>query len=281
MRKIVMLFTILSIFLVLFCCYFFLQHRQNKAYKTLKLSKIEIADSVLDSIKIKLNLSLKAGVILRINEFDCNACVDFELDNLKILPENLKNRILLLSSFKNIRALNILLSRYNIQVPVINHFEQIPNILQENIGKPYYFTIDEYGYITNFHVSKIEDSNSTIAYFQNINEYIINSGLNEVNDNILFNKICYDLGNININTNHKVDFTLENLSHEVLIIENVTATCGCTSVNWERKPIRPGTKTKIEVDYHAYSKGFFYKKIMIIFSNGYGIRVLSIKGNVI
>lgn len=75
-------------------------------------------------------------------------------------------------------------------------------------------------------------------------------------------------------------FEVTNSSKTAFKIENVQASCGCTTPEWEKdKSIEPATSSKITVGYNAAAEGPFNKTITISY-NGGQTKVLTIKGEV-
>lgn len=75
-------------------------------------------------------------------------------------------------------------------------------------------------------------------------------------------------------------FDVVNRGTDSLRIENVQASCGCTTPEWERnKAQAPGQKTAITVGYNAASEGPFTKFITITY-NGTKSKQITIKGEV-
>jgi hypothetical protein len=74
-------------------------------------------------------------------------------------------------------------------------------------------------------------------------------------------------------------FQIENTGKEPLLLENVQASCGCTTPEWSRDPIAPGATVPIKVGYNAYAEGHFNKTITIFYNNGQ-TKALTITGEV-
>ena len=74
-------------------------------------------------------------------------------------------------------------------------------------------------------------------------------------------------------------FEIVNNGTEPIKLDNVTATCGCTTPEWSKEPIPPGGSQKIKVGYNAASEGYFEKYITLTY-NGTQSKQLTIKGNV-
>jgi hypothetical protein len=75
-------------------------------------------------------------------------------------------------------------------------------------------------------------------------------------------------------------FDIENNGAEPLVLANVSASCGCTTPEWEKdKPIAAGGRSQIKVGYNAASEGSFEKFITITY-NGSQSKIIKIKGEV-
>ncbi|MDF2189706.1 DUF1573 domain-containing protein [Paraflavitalea sp. CAU 1676] len=62
-------------------------------------------------------------------------------------------------------------------------------------------------------------------------------------------------------------FEVKNTGKEVMRLDNVQASCGCTTPEWSREPIQPGATTTIKVGYNAALEGQFNKTVTIVYNN--------------
>jgi Protein of unknown function (DUF1573) len=74
-------------------------------------------------------------------------------------------------------------------------------------------------------------------------------------------------------------FGIVNKGTTPLKLENVQASCGCTTPEWNREPIAAGGSDKIRVGYNAAAEGNFEKFITITY-NGNQTKQIRIKGSV-
>jgi hypothetical protein len=65
-----------------------------------------------------------------------------------------------------------------------------------------------------------------------------------------FDKIEHDFGKVKVDTDNKTIFYVTNTGKKPLIIEGVSASCGCTTPTKPEQAIQPGKKDKIEVVFH-------------------------------
>jgi hypothetical protein len=94
----------------------------------------------------------------------------------------------------------------------------------------------------------------------------------------------HDFGNVKEGPQAQVDFNFINGGKEPLIIQNCSASCGCTTPNWTKDPIMPGQKGKITVKYDTKGRVGSFNKTVYIASNARGDKEryeIYIKGNVI
>ena len=74
-------------------------------------------------------------------------------------------------------------------------------------------------------------------------------------------------------------FEIVNTGTTPLKLDNVSATCGCTTPEWKRDPIAPGATAQIKVGYNAAAEGYFEKFITITYNTTL-TKQLKIKGTV-
>jgi Protein of unknown function (DUF1573) len=74
-------------------------------------------------------------------------------------------------------------------------------------------------------------------------------------------------------------FTIINTGKTPLKLDNVQASCGCTTPEWSRDAIAPGDKAVIKVGYNAAAEGSFTKPVTITYNTSQ-TKQLTIKGTV-
>ena len=100
---------------------------------------------------------------------------------------------------------------------------------------------------------------------------------------IEFEKLIHDYGTFKEEKGlQSYNFNFTNTGTAPLILNNVQASCGCTTPEWTRKPIAPGTKGFIKVSYNPRNRPGAFNKSITVSSNASNQRVLlRIKGEVI
>ncbi len=98
---------------------------------------------------------------------------------------------------------------------------------------------------------------------------------------IRFTEMEHNYGDILKGSDGKCAFTFFNDGNEPLILQNVKASCGCTTPSWTQKPVMPGESGTIDVKYNTNNVGNINKTITVTSNAVNNPRVtLRIKGNV-
>ena len=98
---------------------------------------------------------------------------------------------------------------------------------------------------------------------------------------ISFTETEHNYGTIQKGGNGDCEFTFKNEGNEPLILQNVKASCGCTTPSYTQKPVMPGQTGTIKVHYNTNNVGGFSKSVTVTSNAVDNPRVvLRIKGNV-
>lgn len=92
-------------------------------------------------------------------------------------------------------------------------------------------------------------------------------------------ELSYDFGSIPQGKPVYHVFQIMNKGTAPLKLDNVQASCGCTTPEWSKEPIAPGAADKIRVGYNAASEGHFEKTVTVTY-NGISTKQIIIKGEV-
>ena len=80
---------------------------------------------------------------------------------------------------------------------------------------------------------------------------------------ITIDKTVHDYGNIRKGNSNPAVFTITNTGSPPLIIYRVSASCGCTSVDWDKQPVETGKSVTIRVEMKPDETGYFNKTIEV------------------
>jgi uncharacterized protein (DUF58 family) len=94
-------------------------------------------------------------------------------------------------------------------------------------------------------------------------------------------KTSHDFGNIEEGVQATVTFTFKNTGNAPLVLNNVVASCGCTTPKWTNEPIAPGKEGTVTAIYNSKGRpGNFTKTITVTHNGEGGTDYLTIRGNV-
>lgn len=89
-----------------------------------------------------------------------------------------------------------------------------------------------------------------------------------------------DYGVIDHGSNGVREFKFKNVGKEPLIITNAVGSCGCTTPEWPKEPIKPGASGVIKVKYDTQRVGNFEKTVTLTSNSKEANKVIKIKGSV-
>jgi hypothetical protein len=75
-------------------------------------------------------------------------------------------------------------------------------------------------------------------------------------------------------------FKFKNIDTVPILLQTVRTSCGCTAATWTEEAIPSGGIGQIEVEYDAYQRGEFRKKIRVFFDRQRKPEILWIHGEV-
>lgn len=77
----------------------------------------------------------------------------------------------------------------------------------------------------------------------------------------------YDFGVLTEGDTVEHTFAFTNTGQFPLIINNITASCGCTTPEWPREPVAPGAKSSVRVRFNSRGKMGQQNKTITVFAN--------------
>ncbi len=98
---------------------------------------------------------------------------------------------------------------------------------------------------------------------------------------VKWEKSVIDIGTIKQYHPTQAVFKFKNTGGKPIIITNAKGSCGCTDIDYPKKPILPGETTEIIVTYDAELLGVFNKTVTLTMNIEKSSQVLHLKGIVI
>lgn len=80
---------------------------------------------------------------------------------------------------------------------------------------------------------------------------------------VSIDNVVMDLGRFPMSEKQESGFVLTNTGNNLLVIQDITTSCGCTKVEYSKEPIRPGGTLKVKVIYEAEQKGYVNKSVKV------------------
>ena len=99
------------------------------------------------------------------------------------------------------------------------------------------------------------------------------------NREIVVSATTINLGEFSSEQSQSCIFTLYNTGENMLVIDDVVTSCGCTSVEYSKEPISPGKSLDIIVTYKAAHPEHFNKTITVYCNSSVSPLRLKIMGN--
>lgn len=85
----------------------------------------------------------------------------------------------------------------------------------------------------------------------------------QVRTEVTANEMALDLGEFGWNERQEATFALKNAGKNLLVVEDIITSCGCTSVEYSKEPVPPGKSLDIKVIYKADHPEHFSKTITV------------------
>lgn len=98
-------------------------------------------------------------------------------------------------------------------------------------------------------------------------------------ETLKFKEVDHDFGKIAQGKPVYYNFEIVNTGATALKLDDVHASCGCTTPEWSREAIAPGATAIIKVGYNAAAEGPFEKPITITYNGGQN-KIIKIRGTV-
>ena len=103
---------------------------------------------------------------------------------------------------------------------------------------------------------------------------------NEKLTTVSINTMVMDFGNFPMSEKQERNFVLTNKGDNMLAIQDIVTSCGCTKVEYSKEPVRPGGTLKVKVIYEAEQAEHFNKTITVYCNAENSPLRLTVMGNV-
>lgn len=122
--------------------------------------------------------------------------------------------------------------------------------------------------------------NKLILVFALLTSTFLLNAQTTVASKVKFNTLEHDFGSLPQGKPVTYEFEFTNNSDQPIILDDVKASCGCTTPTWTREPVMPGKKGSVKAQYNMAREGAFRKSITVKTKDGETI-TLFISGNAV
>lgn len=124
-----------------------------------------------------------------------------------------------------------------------------------------------------------EVTNKTTTTGNQISSNSVTDSTKPAEESLSLKETEFDFGKIPQGKPVTHEFEFTNTGTIPFSLDNVQASCGCTTPVWNKDVIEPGATAKITVGYNAQNEGEFAKPVTITY-NGNKVKQITIKGDV-
>jgi hypothetical protein len=90
----------------------------------------------------------------------------------------------------------------------------------------------------------------------------------------------FDLGTIPKGEAKTVSISIKNVGESPFMIFDTRASCGCTHIEYEKKPVHPDSTTIVSITYNADDRGYFNKTVSVYGNMDNSPLIIRLKGNI-
>jgi hypothetical protein len=98
---------------------------------------------------------------------------------------------------------------------------------------------------------------------------------------IKFESTTYDFGTITKGSDGTFKMEYTNDGNGAIVVTGVQKTCGCTSTDWSKEPVKKGQKGWIKITYNTNIVGSFQKTVFVNSNATTPTLAISFKGTVV
>ncbi|OJW81926.1 MAG: hypothetical protein BGO69_15380 [Bacteroidetes bacterium 46-16] len=98
-------------------------------------------------------------------------------------------------------------------------------------------------------------------------------------ENLNFKTEVHDFGTVEEGPTADFEFSFTNTGKEPILLQNVHASCGCTTPSYSKDPVLPGKTGIVKASYNTSGRPGPFTKSITVATNA-GTKVLTIKGTV-
>lgn len=232
-------------------------------------------------------LNSKYKILIYIDSIGCTSC-KLQLTKWKdfiIETDSVTKNTLSFNFFfhpKNNKEIYYLLKREDFQTPICIDSQDSLNKLNHFPNKMMFqtFLLDKNNKViaigNPIHNPKVKE-----LYLKIITGKEQVNNKNRTKTSIETEKALIEMGELDWQKSHDAVFTIKNTGNNLLVVDDIDTTCGCTSANYAKRPVGKGENLDITVTIKPKNKGYFEETITVYCNAENSPIQLKIKGNAI
>jgi len=103
---------------------------------------------------------------------------------------------------------------------------------------------------------------------------------NQKQAEMTFKSLAHDFGKLKAGSDCSFTFVFKNTGKADILITNVSTSCGCTTPEWTKQPIKKNKEGNIKVKYDSNRIGAFTKTITVVSNSKNSPVTLTITGTI-
>lgn len=229
--------------------------------------QIKLIDSKGFETELGSIINNEYKIVLFISNLACDFCFKSELELMnKKLNGLKKDDIIIFTGFSNVNNINIIANKYKIDYKIYNIVRDgtWPDFII-NQTEPTVFILSNDHRVKYLFVPNKFLPNISSEYYDRVMSIFLQQydAIEDNNNGIYFDRLTVDVGRIEEGKDTTVSVEYKNKMDKALIISEIKTGCGCTVIDWEKKPLASGLNSQIIIKYASNSKGSFSKQILV------------------
>lgn len=184
---------------------------------------------------------------------------------------------------KDLREISYLLKRDGIDIPICIDIEDKLNAINRFPSHQEFqtFLLDDENKVV-FIGNPVHNLRVKEMYLSEIsdNTYQASTTQSSRNTQIEADNTEFDLGTIPKGDAKTVSVSIKNVGESPFMIFDTRASCGCTHIEYEKRPISPDSTTIIKITYNADDMGHFNKTVSLYGNTEDSPLIIRLKGNI-
>lgn len=222
-------------------------------------------------------------ILVYVDSIGCTSC-KLQLHKWKEFIEEVDVPVIFVFHPKDLREISYLLKRDGIDIPVCIDVEDKLNAMNRFPSHQEFqtFLLDDENKVV-FIGNPVHNLRVKEMYLSEISgrgAYHAASAQSARNTQVETDNTEFDLGTIPKGDAKTVSVSIKNVGGSPFMIFDTRASCGCTHIEYEKKPVHPDSTTIVSITYNADDRGYFNKTVSVYGNMDNSPLIIRLKGNI-